>query len=444
MRLPFDRKISPYLRLRFDFNSANIRTAGKYYPINRLRPGLLAWLDKSVISGYGVRGHVVFDGETRKFPYHDGSGTFEVQANIRDAVFNYLDGWAPVTGAEVGLLFRGPTMLFTVHSGWIDDLAIRDVVVRKQDLKNLQEPIKVSMRVTGPAETALAILRASPMAARNDAWRQFLAPGLEAQGPGALNMQITVLPTRPEETRLQGEYRFQGSQIDTPVADFRLENVRGNLRFDEKGIIGGKLDSTFLGEQTAIQILGKLGKDRSRTEFRVSGVLSAKGLADHFGGGLGKFLSGRAAWDGELQLTGSGPQFFVRSDLAGVQTALPEPYRNPGTEKPQVILETVESDRNAHRVRVQLGSNSHGVLDFKNSGRRWYFAGGHIALGEPRVQVPSHEGLHVSLAARHLNGDPWAALFSGSGDADMPDFLQQQIGRARVGKECRSRWSPYH
>ena len=38
---------------------------------------------------------------------------------------------------------------------------------------------------------------------------------------------------------------------------------------------------------------------------------------------------------------------------------------------------------------------------------------------------------------------------------DLPDFIypvalavsdgqRRQIGRARVGKECRSRWSPYH
>lgn len=425
MRLPFDRDISPYLKLRFDFNGANVRTAGKYYPINRMRPGLLAWLDKSVISGYGARGHVVFDGKTRKFPFHDGSGVFEVQADIRDAVFNYLDGWTPVTGAEVGLLFRGPTMLFTAHSGWIDDLAVRDVVVRKHDLNNLQEPIKVSVRVTGPAETAMAVLRASPMSTRNDAWRQFLAPGLEAQGPGALNLQITVLPTHPEETRLQGEYRFHGSQIDTPVADFRLENVHGHVQFDEKGISGGKFNSTFLGEPTAIEVVGKLGKNQARTVFRTSGVLSAEGLANHFGGGLNKFLFGRAVWDGALEFSGGPPRFFIRSDLAGMHTALPNPYRNLGTKAPQIILETVESGRSAHRMRVQLRENSHGVLDFKSNGRHWRFAGGHIALGEAQVKLPPHEGLHVSLASQKLDGDPWAALFSGSGDADMPDFLQQ-------------------
>ncbi len=442
LRMPFDRKTSPYLKLRFDFNSANVRAAGKYYPINRMRPTLLAWLDKSVISGYGVRGHVVFDGETRKFPFRDGSGTFEVQADIRDAVFNYLDDWIPVTGAEVTLLFRGPAMLIIAHSGWIDDMAIRDVVVQKQDLKNRQEPIKVSMRATGPAEAALAVLRNSPMATRSDAWRRFLAPGLEVQGPGALNMQITVVPTRPEETRLQGEYRFHGSRIDTPVADFQLENVHGHIRFDEKGITNGKLDATFLGEPTAVVVLGKQGTDQSRTVFRVDGVLSAKGLAGHFGGGLDKFLSGRAVWNGELEFTDHGPQFFIRSDLAGMKTVLPGPYRNLETKTPQVILETVESDRNAHRMRVQLGDNSHGVLDFENSGARWRFAGGHIALGETQVEVPSHDGLHVSLAATRLNGDDWAALFSGAGEADLPDFVQQlsvtaealQVYGRRAGK----------
>lgn len=425
LQLPFDSKISSHLKLRFDFNSANVKSAGKYYPINRMRPGLLAWLDKSIISGYGVRGHVVLDGDMRKFPFRDGSGTFEVQADIRDVVFKYLDGWTPVTGAEINLLFRGPGMLITAHSGWIDNLAIRDVVVEKRDLKDKKEPFQVSMRATGPSETVLAVLRDSPMATRNDAWRRFLVPGLEAQGPGALNMQITVLPDQPKETRIQGEYRFQGGQIDTPIADFKLHNVTGHVRFDEKGILNGKVDSTFLGEPTAIDIQGKQGKDRSQTVFRASGIVSAKGLADHFGGGLGSFLSGRANWNGELEFTGHGPRFFVRSDLAGMKTVLPVPYRNLGTEVPQVILQTVESDHNAHSMRVQLGTNSHGVLNFNNSGTRWRFSGGHIALGTTQVVAPSHDGLHVSLSAKHLEGDAWAVLFSDSGDADLPDFIQQ-------------------
>lgn len=426
LRLPFNRKQSPHIRLRFDFHSANVKAASKYYPINRMRPGLLAWLDKSIISGYGVRGHVLLDGDTRKFPYRDGSGIFEVQADIRDVVFNYLDDWTPITGAGVNLLFRGPGMLITAHSGWIDDLAIRDVVVQKQDLKNRQEPFKISMRATGPAETVLAVLRNSPMATRNNAWRQFLAPGLEAQGPGALNLQLSVLPGVAQAMRLQGEYRFLGSRIDTPVADFQLKNVHGQIRFDEKGITSGSALTTFLGEPTSIKVLGKQGKNKSNTLFRASGVVSAKGLADHFGGGTRRFLSGNAKWNGELEFTRKGPRFFVRSDLASMRTALPAPYSSMATTEPKVILQTVESNRNRHRIRVQLGRYSHGVLDFKNRGKRWQFAGGHIALGKTKVVLPSHSGLHLSLAANHLNGNPWADLFSGpGGDIGMPDFVHQ-------------------
>ncbi len=316
-------------------------------------------------------------------------------------------------------------MLITANSGWIDNLAIRDVVVHKADLKNRQQPVKVSMRATGPAESVQAVLRASPMPTRSEAWQRFLAPGLETRGPAALNLQLTILPGRPKEPRILGEYRFNGSQIEMPVADFRLKDVYGGVRFNEKGITEGKLTASFLGENTAIDVVGKQGPDGSRTVFRARGELTAKGLAAHFGGGLEKFLFGRTSWDGELVIADGQPSFFVRTDLAGLRTVLPEPYRDLATNQGNILLETIESNARQHRIRVQLGPNSLGLLDFINDGSRWQFDGGHIALGETRAQVPTHDGLHVSLAATQLNGDSWATLFSGSGDAGIPVFVQQ-------------------
>ena len=427
LRLPYDKSISPFLRMRFDFNRVDGRHASKYYPVNRMRPKLIDFLDRSILAGYGVKGHVVFEGETRRFPFRDGSGIFEAKVDIHDAVFQYLEGWTPITGGEVSLLFRGPSMLITAHSGWIDDLAVREVVVRKHDVKDRAIPISVTGRLTGPAESALAVLRASPMASRNDSWKRFLTPGMEAQGPSSLNLQIEVPPGQPKQARIDGEFRLNGSTVDIPVADFRFHKVVGNVGFNQAGIKSGKLRAEFLGEPTKVSIVGTAQTGDARTVFKGKGKATAAGLANHFGVGVRKLLSGDANWDGELTLERGKADLRINSDLGGFRTILPRPYRELALKERQPVLETVVSSRTSHRLRLRLGEDTVGVLDFGSTNDQWMFNGGHISLGAAGVQLPDHDGLHVSLKADKLNGDSWIDLLgdTNAGGSELPDFIKQ-------------------
>jgi len=426
LHVPNDKTVSPHLKLRFDFNRADARFASKYLPVNRMKPTLVSYLDQSIVSGYGVRGHVVFDGETRNYPFHDGNGTFEVQADVRDAVFNYLDGWEPITGGELSLLFRGPEMLITAHSGWVNNLSVREVVVRKRDLKNREEPVRISGRLTGPVESALSVLRGSPLADKSQAWRRFLAPGFEAQGPGSLNLDIELARGQGEPALITGEFRLHGASVAVPVAGFRFEDVHGRVGFSQAGISRGEMRARFLGEPTIVSIAGTQLDGAGRTTFRARGTLTAGGFARHFGAGVGKFLSGNAKFDGELTVTPGRVEARINSDLAGFKTILPAPYRSLALNGSQPVLETVTSSDRHHRLRLRLGEGASGVLDFGARNERWQFTGGHIALGKSSMQLPDHNGLHVSLNAANLKGDPWADLITGGdGSAELPDFVQQ-------------------
>ena len=79
--------------------------------------------------------------------------------------------------------------------------------------------------------------------------------------------------------------------------------------------------------------------------------------------------------------------------------------------------------------------------------------GGVVRLAEPHDVLMVGEGIETCLAAMQASGRPaWAALStSGLRALDLPREVRDVIvladGRSeerRVGKECRSRWSPYH
>ena len=63
---------------------------------------------------------------------------------------------------------------------------------------------------------------------------------------------------------------------------------------------------------------------------------------------------------------------------------------------------------------------------------------------EPEVQAQAFE----AAALPHLNDLFRTATRILGNPTEAEDIVQEtyllEIGRARVGKECRSRWSPYH
>ena len=70
---------------------------------------------------------------------------------------------------------------------------------------------------------------------------------------------------------------------------------------------------------------------------------------------------------------------------------------------------------------------------------------GRVALADGNVAgfaiCVLHEGTWVKTPVCYLEDLFVAPPMRGKGIARA---LMQEIGRARVGKECRSRWSPYH
>ena len=58
------------------------------------------------------------------------------------------------------------------------------------------------------------------------------------------------------------------------------------------------------------------------------------------------------------------------------------------------------------------------------------------------------EGGYDSLVAfppmKSIESNNWAEEDGEEFDLSAPTLRSREIGRASVGKECRSRWSPYH
>ncbi|MDH5649712.1 MAG: DUF3971 domain-containing protein, partial [Gammaproteobacteria bacterium] len=115
--LPHDRAESPYLDLDAVVKNASLQHISRYYPVNKVRPKLLSWLDNGIRGGRVTSGHVVVKGKTREFPFVENNGSFEAVAHIEDGYLDYLPGFPPLTRADILLNFFANKMLITCREG---------------------------------------------------------------------------------------------------------------------------------------------------------------------------------------------------------------------------------------------------------------------------------------------------------------------------------------
>ena len=66
-------------------------------------------------------------------------------------------------------------------------------------------------------------------------------------GAAALDLGLDI-PVDDRPTRVEGNLKLAGNTIAVPSLRSDLEQVRGNIRFNEAGLLNGALEASYLGQ----------------------------------------------------------------------------------------------------------------------------------------------------------------------------------------------------
>lgn len=455
-QLPLDKAQSPHLDLRAEIYNGLVARKSTYLPVNVLKPTLVEWLDKSIISGKLVDGHVIYRGNTREFPFVNNNGLFEVLVNVEHGKLQYLPGWKPISNANMTLLFRGHSMVITGSSGKVDQLNVNEIVARKQSLKDKLEPIHITGRLTGSVDNTLSVLRNAVANGQKGGWTRFVESDVRASGNGQLTLgiEIPVMHGRPH--RLSGRFEFLGGDMVLPIGDIPAHNLRGAIRFSEKRLLDGVIHAQALGGPVELQASGGTTRREPDTTFRLQGKMTTRGLAREYGQWIGKYFNGSMPWSGELSFKNGIAHVALKGDAKGISTSLPEPVNQISRPSEELELYTMTSTEKRHVLRIALGSKANGVLDFHSQGSRWKFMEGHLLVGNGVARLQGNNQMFMEFNGDHLDGNAWADLVSGmKGGDDMPtlvrgvsgsfasvDFLGREWGQTefRLGRPGKQTW----
>ena len=427
VRLPLDKTVSPHVKLRVDFHDGNGARVARYFPVHRLSPSMLAWMERSFLGGEITQGYLIYDGPIHDFPFRQQTGKFELRGHVRRGIYRFLPGWEPIRQAEVDVAVNGSEVLVT-GNGKIGKLNASQVVVQARDASDGHRVVHVSGKVTGPVNETLNILREVKPESGTARWLAYVPAGLQGVGEGALSLDLTIPLGEAHSTAIDGEYRFLKSTLRFPGTGVAAEGLEGSVRFTESGIREGALRSRFLGGETILAA----GQDKGQLRIHGEGAISAQGVMPMLGAQIASRISGGINWNATWRWNNVAGNLHAEADLRNLKISLPAPLDGTkGLAEEKLVVRTESSTHDNIMLGVSVGNRTIGRLLFGRETGGWSLTRGRIGFGEESVALPKERGLHVSARLDEVDIDQWWPWL-GDGSGSIPTLL------SRVSAEVRS------
>ncbi|MFO7541475.1 MAG: YhdP family protein [Thiobacillus sp.] len=354
------------------------------------------WVRQGVVAGHSEDARLTLRGELARFPFVEGKGVFQVDAQVKDAVINYVPGWPRIDDIQGRLIFRGGRMEATTSQARIYGVSLSPVKVVIPDLLHHEEQLGIEGEANGPAQDFIRFANFSPVAER----LRGVTDTLVGSGPMRLALKLNVPLRHPADTTLSGRLSLLGGTL-FPSGLPRIDQARGEINFTENGLSAKNLNAQFLGGGLRVDAATREGQ----VQVLMQGRVTAAGLGPWLGASWGKRLSGQAQWRGQVDLGSGGERIRVESDLVGLSSTLPAPLTKPANQ-PLTMLVTSQPEAGGLRHEVRLGRIVGAVWRNTKEGR---FNRGEIRFGGSAV-LPGDEGLRLAGSGRGLDISGWMAV----------------------------------
>jgi uncharacterized protein (TIGR02099 family) len=315
---------------------ARIDKLGPYLPEAILKENVKTWLRQGLVAGDLDSGRFQIFGDMDDWPFREGKGRFEASARFENGQVNYMEGWPVARDLQGSVRFLGAAMDLQGSIGNIGGVAAKTVSAGIADMKSAV--LEVNYSSDSELPQLLAFLQQTPLQEQIGVdLSQFTFAGA-AQTEGAL---VVPLGSDASELELDGLVRLPGGYFSDPVSEISLEDISGELYYDETGFNGSGLDARFRGYTARLDLVA--GTDREE-KFRadLEGVFGIRDVIPAFllesYADLAR-MDGECLWNASLIVapdhdTGETEALLqIESGLYGVDLALPAPLHKPAGER---------------------------------------------------------------------------------------------------------------
>jgi uncharacterized protein (TIGR02099 family) len=425
LMLPHERP--GYLDLLARFDNGDLSQLYRYYPVNIMKPHLVEWLDKAIVSGRARSGGVVYHGSLKKheFPYRQHQGKFEVAFEGEDVHLDYLKDWPALEHMHGDILFDGPGMRIDAKSGSINDMQVSDFSAR---IRNFRRPwLRLKGKVQGGTREAVGFIAHSPL---RENFRGVI-DRLQASGRSDLDLGMTIpLNKKLGHMSYKGLLTFSDSRFHSPLGKGRLEAnaVNGLLTFTERGYRARNIKATMFQRPARIDVSTRHEGGERTVEMVIQGQAPSVVLNEELKVGLFHYLQGESDVTARLQMI-SGKRhetlLLVDSQMQGMAIDLPSPLGKPAE---QTEAMHAKWDFNTEQLDLGIGEGFHAALWLADGGEGVGVRRGDLHFGEGDAKVPDQDVLRLTGRLTQLPLSRWLNTLSNDGHGqDISENVPLQV-----------------
>ena len=435
-----DGASKPFLDTNMQILGGAIENAGRFWPINKFKPGLIDWLDRALVGGQLRSGAFALYGDMDDWPFLGHEGRFEAQADVEQALLDYHPDWPPLYELNTHLEFDSVGMQAWSNGAEIAAISIGSI---EASLPRFSAP-RIGLQVDGhgAGEALLNFLQESPI---HVDYGEYL-DSLRINGTGKVSLNLD-LPLRPDlgQTQVDGQVWLEDARIDDERWNLTFEHTNGRIDYTDKGFEAVGLDTVFRDFQATLSMRAGdfVHNSASAAEGKLVGVAKVSAILADFPvlKPILDRIPGACVWTAELSVSPEGqlsidgsmpevsPRLVLESTLEGSAVELPGPFvKAPGEAMPiSIAVDLPDLARNLTLSVGELAS----LTVRQNSGDGAWFGTVFFGPGEPQIHADI-EGLVIEGQMDYFDLDQWRILAAEMLAGQVPGGGQEWVRSANL------------
>jgi len=327
---------NPVIDLQTNFGKAGARFTPDYLPTGIMAKEIVKWLDSAFIEGEIQEGGLLLKGSLSSFPYRQDEGVFQVLFGAQGVRLHYADKWPDVIGVSAGIEFKNEGMIIYGHKGVIAGNKIDHAIVNIADFET-DKYLHIKGKVEDDIKGLYAFFKQSPLRESVSA----LLKHSVITGPSVVNLNLQIPLRKDLKEKVNAKAQLKEVTLIASNFDITINDIKGNVEYDEHGISGNSIIGYFLNEKLDVDIRA----EKSSTIISGTGRLNVASLAKKYSSDFWGYISGSSPANIEIKLphsgltTGGTSEIKLTSDLKGISVDLPTPVGKPeNTIKPFEIV----------------------------------------------------------------------------------------------------------
>lgn len=411
--------------LQTHFSQADSRFTSQYLPVGIMDKEVVHWLDKAFIAGdIKEGGGLLFKGPLSDFPFRQNNGVSQVLFETENVHLHYGDRWPDVIDLAAEVEFKNQGMKVFGQTGSISGNNIEHVFVEIKDFKT--DPyLRVKGQLNDDISGLYAFFKQSPLKERLST----LLKHSKISGPSVIELDLGIPLRKKLEETVAATLHLQNNTLVFPNIDLAINDIQGQINYDEQGLSGAAIKGRFLGEQLDATIRS----DGKKTVILGQSHLNIAQVSKEVPSDLWAYVDGRSLAKIKVDFPHTnragkgGSTITLSSDLEGVSVDLPAPVGKPKNTK-KSFEAVLKIGGNSLPVSANYGDElkTHFLFNEKTP-NKFELGRADIHFGATKAALPERSGVQLSGTLKQLNISDWQKALGFEKDQTVSYSIVNQV-----------------